>query len=670
MAKRKAKHASSSHNFSAQRLLPDAVKGQAAELIEAGQVEEALALLEPFAAFAPRDSELQLLLGIGYSAAGEPDLALVQYEQAYARTKDPVLLYPLGLTYLELAMVGSALYTLDEAERRGMIPPDDMADVMPHLRDTVGEIAKQLGMPLDKTIAGLRELERGARMTDRDDFVRAIEVTRAAIRLLGDWPPAQSQLAYNLFYDGQIAAAIAECRQFLTRQPGDLQAAAQLIRLLAWAGDRTAAEAEWQALSTRAPINLPKDAPMDAIMVAIALAQAAAAIDDDASVQRLLQPLVASSADENSDQTTSLQIQRFLATAEANLGSPQPAKARLQPLKDADGHCNALYEALEAGKTGLGLLPRFAYYVSSDVLPMATFDKLYAALEAQAHGDDPRAEKDIRKLVARYPQLVHALEISIWDEGDVELNLIALRFVGSPAAHAALRRFAGSQAGRYEQRILALLNLQLSGGAQPGETFSIWRNDAWHAVPLRNFTVEFRPSPVRHKDKAMKLIEQAAIAADDGQLDQAASLLRKVVELEPHAYDALCDLASIVAVTGDKTASAAMLERVLELNPLYVAARVQLALNVVEQDTAAAAAYLQPLETVTTFEPLEFASYQFALATLAIYGLDFDAARDALTMALYIDPNYTSAIDGLAILDEQEAKANKPRSRWNPFKWR
>ena len=111
-------------------------------------------------------------------------------------------------------------------------------------------------------------------------------------------------------------------------------------------------------------------------------------------------------------------------------------------------------------------------------------------LQATDDGSNPRAVKALNRFVARFPQLVVMAEKAIWEEDAVDFGLLTLRYVGTPAAHAALRRFAGSQAGSDEQRMNALLYLQASGGAQPGEVISHlaqWRTGT--EVELRGFTI-------------------------------------------------------------------------------------------------------------------------------------------------------------------------------------
>ena len=250
---------------------------------------------------------------------------MIHYERAYALDKNPVVLYPLGLAYLQLAMFGSALHAFTESNRRGLPLPDAMQPIAGAAAPGRRRYGRAMRLPLEKAIAGLREMERGTRWLDRNDFARAIEANRAAIKVLGAWPPPHNNLALALFFDGQPAAAIAECRQVLAREPENLMAAGNLVRFLAWSGERAGAEASWRSLRTRSPIDLPADA--------LKLAEAAAVMDDDESVRRLLLPLADWSPEEIGGWRQYVQVQQFLATADANLGDPKAAKRRLRALE-------------------------------------------------------------------------------------------------------------------------------------------------------------------------------------------------------------------------------------------------------------------------------------------------------------------------------------------------
>ncbi len=444
------------------RAILDSAKEEATELMESDNLEEALDLLEPLTDDFPRDAELHMMVATCYLGVDDPDSALFYFEFAYEIDKEPALLLPLGLTYYQLQMYGSALYAFHESLRHDLPLPDDVLEVLAGLRQSVGEMADEIGLPLEKVLPGLREMEHAIRMLAYDEYGQANAASRRAIKILGDWPDPHNYLALGLYFDGQVPAAIAECRQVLARRPDDTTAASNLIRFLAWSGDRAAAEAEWQQIRLRTPADPLQDG--------ITLAEAAAAVDDDESVRHLLLPLVDWSIEAVGGHVQYLLLHMFLAIADANLGNRDAAARRLSKLRDLgdpedeDSRLDLLLDALREGKPGLGFASRFSYYTSSDVAPVLVSSELDALAEAVEVGS-PGATKALKEFVARNPQLVLMAEKMIWEEDEVNSGLLALRYVATPAAHAALRRFAGSDAGTEEQRELALFYLRVSGGA-------------------------------------------------------------------------------------------------------------------------------------------------------------------------------------------------------------
>ncbi len=638
----------------------NAAKERASRLLEQDKTEEALDILEPLVDVYPRDAELQMIIGTCYLGLDDPDGALVYFEGAYELDKEPALLLPLGLAYFRLEMYASALYALHESIRHGLPLPDDLQEVLEALRKDVGATAEEVGLPLAKTLTGLRELERGVRLLAYDEYGRAIEANRKAIRILGDWPDPHNNLALCYYFDGQIPAAVAESRQVLARRPDNITATCNLVRFLAWSGDRQAAEAVWQPMRLR---TLP-----DPLLDGLPLAEAAAAVDDDESVRRLLQPLADWSSEAVGGELPYEQVQLLLAIADANLGNPKAAKRRLHDLDSENPRLEVLRAALRQGKRGLGFTPRFPYYASYDVMPSAAASKFAALAEAVDDENDLRAAKALRQFVARYPQLVVMAEKEIWEEDAVDMGLLALRYVATPAAHAALRRFACSQAGADEQRIRALLYLQVSGGVHPGETLRIWRDGAWEETEVRGYTIGPREDHSRLKPQAAKLMAQGHAAMQEGKSSEAVALLRRVIELEPRAYEAYNNVAAALDATGEHAAGTAMLEQALAINPAYVFARVNLALRCVGQDAGAAEGYLEPLAARTAFTPEEFVLYQYGLAKVAVAREDYIAARSLLDLALAVDPDYAPALKLQSWLQTQEFMA--PGGLWEQFRGR
>ena len=133
------------------------------------------------------------------------------------------------------------------------------------------------------------------------------------------------------------------------------------------------------------------------------LAEAAAAVDDDESVRRLLLPLGAWSPDEIGHWGHYVQVQQFLATADANLGNPKAAKRRLRDVDEDDPRLEKLRTALRQGKSGLGLTPRFSYYYSYELVPHKVAQEFGELIAATDDGNNPRAVKTLARFVARLP---------------------------------------------------------------------------------------------------------------------------------------------------------------------------------------------------------------------------------------------------------------------------
>lgn len=78
----------------------NAGKARARQLLDRGQIDEALPHLQRFVIDYPDDGDLQMMLGMCLFALGDSDTALIHYERAYALDKNPAVLFPLGLAYL------------------------------------------------------------------------------------------------------------------------------------------------------------------------------------------------------------------------------------------------------------------------------------------------------------------------------------------------------------------------------------------------------------------------------------------------------------------------------------------------------------------------------------------------------------------------------------------
>ena len=178
---KKSRFASHRHLSPDQRAALNSSKEYANHLLERGRLDEAMRVLEPLVANYPNDVELLVMSGMCLYGMGDPDAALLNYERACELDRDPVILYPMGIAYLQLAMRGSAFHAFTESIRSGLPLPDELMPVITQLRQEISALAAALRLPQDKVIVGLRQMERGLRWLDRNDYRRGIDAIRAAI---------------------------------------------------------------------------------------------------------------------------------------------------------------------------------------------------------------------------------------------------------------------------------------------------------------------------------------------------------------------------------------------------------------------------------------------------------------------------------------------------------
>lgn len=339
-------------------------------------------------------------------------------------------------------------------------------------------------------------------------------------------------------------------------------------------------------------------------------------------------------------------VQRHLAIAEANLGRRKAALQRLRKVAGPDGpYAGNILAALEGGRSSLGFTGRFSYHPSVTLLPPPVARTLQGMTNEITPESEERARRMINKMASRFPQLVVMAEKQIWDEGLTKVGLELLGMLATPEAHAALRRFALSQAGSDEERMNALQVLSESGGADADEHFRFWSQGEWREIQLRSFTIS-EESDRAYAPEVADLLNQGVAAMQEGRADEAERLLRRAITLDPSAQEGYNNLGSLYSQRGDHEAARAMYRQAIEVAPAYAYPRLNLALYLLkENDVAGAKALLEPLAGAAHFQPREFAFYLYLQARIAIEEEQFEAAQRALDSSLALDPDFQLAVD-------------------------
>ncbi|MBN1658676.1 MAG: tetratricopeptide repeat protein [Anaerolineae bacterium] len=612
---------------------------QAQQLLDAGQPGQAVSLLEPLAARHPRLPELHYALGLAQLQAGEPWPALAHYERAAQLGRNEVYALALASIYHDLGMHGYALHAFREVARTN--PQGTLAEMVRKtisaLERDMGLVAEQYGVPPRQVETAVRHLNTATRALQQADYSGAISANRQAIRILGDWPPPRNNLALALFFDGQPQQAIAETRQVLARDPDNLQALSNAVRFLAWSGRQQEAADAWRRLCDLTPRD-----PDERLKAA----EAFAVMDDDQRVYKMLAGIDRAGAVRPDVKGLGAQASFFLAVAMANLGM-KDARRHFAALQSEFPGSEPFVQAVRAGRRGLGWSERFPYFSIDHLISKERLEEFIELFGREERMPPQRFAREVARFVERFPQLVLVAEKIIWEDMQPGAGVGMLARIATPAAYAAIRRFALSQAGSDQDRMDALAALSKAGQLPPDETLRVWHGGKWQDVQMRQIEISERERPP-YSPAVMALHAQGMEALETGDLARAEKRLRRAIELEPNAPDIYNNLATVYSRREEHDRAQELFRRAIELDPLYVIPRLNLNLYLLDAgDIEGAIEMLKPLSDATHFSPRDMALYSYAQARILIAQEEYERAKERLEHALEMWPEYEEASDWL-----------------------
>ena len=608
-------------------------------LILKGRAQEALELLEPFLETYPREAELHYYLGYARAKAGDTWSAMSSYERAQ-ELGDSSYWLPLGFLYLEVDLQVHALHAFRQAIRHQDDFPliGDVSGMVAALEEDLTELARSLNLPPKRAEKGLYHMERGRRALEENDFSASIAASRQAIQVLGDWPPPHNNLSLALFWSGQPEEAIATARRVLRHDANNYHALSNSIRYLAWTEREDEARELWARLKA---IPISDDDTRRKIV------EAAAVLDEDEFIYRVLRPLAGTGLDAARTRRASeltVREQSFLAAAEANTGRRGDAQRRLRTLQRDRPWAKNLLQALKAGQPGPGIAERFPYFHSADLLPKSEIEKLVALSQRRDDLPAKRFESEMKRFVSCFPQVIRMAEKLLIEEGHPDAGIDILMTIRTTEAHSVLRRFGQSQLGDDDTRLQALTRLLEVGEISEDETLRVWLDGEWHEVQLRAY--EVREEDEEYSPEVAELVNQGIEAQQRGDYDLAERLFQKALELDPGVKQAYNNLGAIHAHRKEHDRAKEMFQKALELDPLYPIPRCNLAAYLLQDDDVEGAeAMLEPLMDALPHHAQDIAFYSYTRARILFRKKEYDAARRALRAALKASPDYQPAKD-------------------------
>ncbi len=229
---------------------------------------------------------------------------------------------------------------------------------------------------------------------------------------------------------------------------------------------------------------------------------------------------------------------------------------------------------------------------------------------------------------------------ALFDRGDArshELVLHIAQIAENPELFAALRDFGLSQRGPDSLRHTALRIVSQAGGLPEGP-IRMRAQGEWREVLLLNYEINDEPM-FRHSAQVETWLADSVQAEEAGNLDRAEKLLRRALQVEPHAPDLLNNLATIYDLRGQHQEADTLWHQLLEQHPDYSFPRISLALKCIQRgDLEQAEALLKPLQTRKCFNISEFGYYANAQMELLVARKQSDGARTWLKMRQHVDP--------------------------------
>ncbi len=612
---------------SAARPRLEQVLERAQTLLDAGQMDEAIALLESNQGQLSQFAPFRAALAVVYGRVGRHREAAIQARMALD-------LDPQQPDYYRQAAISyymAGYYTFAHRARQQWLRftiSDPLLASMRELdqdhRRQMEELRVQYHLQDVKVVeeAGYR-LDEGQWAVARQDWPEALRHSQAAAALMPDWPPPHNNIATALSFLGRHAEAIAEAKMVLAAgDPENLHAIASLVRFHVAIGDlKTAGEYADRLAHLPRPVGRGN---VDKMVEGLAFC------DRDTDIARIL-----TEARQRDDDLSPMAYMHW-GIAEANAGHAETALAHLQFAQEL-GYDTPLLkntiEALERKRPGPGIASRFPQTHVSDLIRREALQEAIQLLGRDSK-TGRRDERGWADLLRRYPQLPRAARRMLYEMPDsVEPMAQLLAALRTPEAIAMLREFVTGQQGSVEERMAGLRALQQTGQLSADEPLEMWVRGKRHTIQpmLQEISDEFIPD---YAPAVWQLYEQAVAAQNAGRLDEAERLYEAMLKLEPNAKEAYNNLASIYQARGENARSDAAIEKSLAIDPLYPFPRTAKALAALKSEGVEAAKnWLAPLGTIRQWHPLGFVVYQKALARIAVAEKDYERARNHLDAA-------------------------------------
>jgi len=609
---------------------------QAEDLIESGQWNEAVKLLEEANRARPGQIDVMLRLMEVYHELGDFDQYCATAERFAAQSPtNPTAQIALASGYMAATRPASALLAFQKYIE---LWPDDPLSV--GARETIAQLERVLDEMLEGTPFLPAERVELAAMHEgmlshlsAGKYEQVIALGQSLLARCPGFVPAMNNLTQAYWQTGNSAEAIAMSQRVLAGDDENFHALANLARLLLLAGQPAEAQGMCERLRAARSDNpdiWSKKAETFSyfgddrgVLEAFDEARRLGVTQRESADVALLFHLAAVATARQGNWRAAqdywrraIKIRPSLEMAEANLAdSKQPVGERQGPWP-------------------FGM----QYWIRK-----GTIESLAAGIEKSAPGDDDIA---VNLAVHRFAQEHHELAVLIphlLDRGDESGRMFAWRLaktLDTPDTREALRDFCISQRGPDDLRIQTANYLSLHDVFPDGRV-RLWLAGEWREIECMGFEITPERMGRPHAPSVEKWAQRAVDALHRGDGQAAEQWLRKCLEKEPDRPELLNNLAQTFLLQGRDREAESLVRQIHERWPDYFFGRVSMAnLAIKNCRLDEAEAYLAPLRRQKRLHSTEFDALAQGYIELMIARGNTESARSWLSMWRQIHPEH------------------------------
>jgi tetratricopeptide (TPR) repeat protein len=537
MAKQKKSHIPiSSLSFHSQLI-------RAQELMNSGETEQAIFLLESLNVSNPKNIDVLGLLADGYMDLGD----IVLYEDvmrtlAQLQPNDVDIQNNLIMAYTMNQHMGLAYQAMERFEIRWPGHPlvSRINSIIHQLKAEIVEQAAIFEIPEESAVAAQALFDELRISMLLADYERTRVQAEELLKKFPKFVPAQNNLVEIYAMEGRFLQAIQISNQVLETIPDNIHALANLVRLCFLSGKPA------EALGYANRLKHSKAPATDRWMK---IAQALSFIEDDQGVLDLYQQ--AKAAKQADPEELGPDFFHFLAVAAAHLDMEKLAIKYWKEALKLDPYHDPAIENLEDIRLPKENRQGPWAFTLGDWLIAPLVNDLVNHLPKSGKSSSLNKEYIFKLVDEKYPEILF-LASHLIERGDVTARELIVHLActsNHPRLVEVALAFVHGKRGTFEERFSAA-NMLVQENLLPPGPIHLWHDGEFKNLLLFNTEI-VNDSAIRHMPRKVRnLFEKAVLFLQDGNGVEAQSVLEQALIVEPDNPSLLNNLAGAHMLQG------------------------------------------------------------------------------------------------------------------------